>query len=178
MTVGQSVAVLIAFAIFLFALMWLGWRKRQRRSEPLIGALPVAPQQLGEPELGGIAGIYISSTTHGDWLDRVAAQDLGFRSSGTASVFSHGVLIERQGAQDVYIPVEHISSVSQAPGIAGKFVGGEGIVVIEWHLAAKDSNEETQLDTGFRTSHKADHALLVNAINQIISSQPQVKESK
>lgn len=178
MTVGQSVTVLIVFAVCLFALMWLGWRARARRTEPLIGALPQAPQEIGEPELGGIEGIYVSSTAHGDWLDRIATQDLGFRSAATVSVFSHGVLIERQGAKDVYIPVEHIRSVSQAPGMAGKFVGGEGIVVIEWHITAKDSNEETQLDTGFKTSHKSERTLLVSAINQIISSQPQAKESK
>lgn len=178
MPVAQSVSALIAFALILLALMWLGWRGRQRRTAPLVGALPQAPATLGEAQTEQIDGIYVSSTTHGDWLNRIAAQDLGYRSAANVSVYPHGVLIARQGAQDVYIPHDQLVSVSQAPGIAGKVVGGEGIVVIEWRLNAQDTNEETLLDTGFKPAHKKDRALLVNAINMIITSQPQAKESK
>lgn len=178
MTTAQSVGAMIAFALILLALMWLGWRGRQRRSAPLVGALPAAPSELGEALVENIDGIYVSSTTHGDWLDRIAAQDLGFRSAGVVSVHAEGILIERQGARDVYIPADQLKSVSQAAGMAGKFVGGEGITVIEWSVGAKYSDSETLLDTGFKTTRKQDRALLVDAITRIIPSQPQVKESK
>lgn len=178
MSTPQSVGVLAAFALLLLAMMWLGWRGRQRRTAPLVGALPTAPAELGEAIVANIEGIYVSTTTHGDWLDRIAAQDLGYRSSADVSVYQHGVLFERPGARDLYIPAQSIIEVTQTPGMAGKFVGGDGIIVTEWHVGAKYSDEETRLDSGFKTTRKQDRALLVNAIKEIIPSQPQVKESK
>ncbi len=178
MTFPEAVALMIGVGILMLGLMWLGWRGRQRRSAPLVGALPTAPESLGDQLVANVPGIYVSSTTHGDWLDRVAAQDLGYRSTAIARVFEHGVLIERAGARDVYIPVDQLINVSLTNGIAGKVLGTDAIVLIEWHVGAKYADEETLLDTGFKPDSKHDRALLVDAISKIIPSTPQVKESK
>lgn len=171
----QALGVMAAIAVIVLALMWWGWRGRQRRSAPLVGALPALPTEVGVALYGPVPGIYVTSTTHGDWLDRVAAQDLGYRAKAVASVFSHGVLIERAGAKDVYIPAEQITDVTTAPGIAGKFTGGDGIVIVSWGVDAK-YGETTELDTGFRTEFKKDREPLVEAVKNIIVSQS--KETK
>lgn len=171
----QALGIMAAIAVIVLALMWWGWRGRQRRSAPLVGALPAIPEQPGQPTCGPIEGVYVTSTTHGDWLDRVAAQDLGYRAKSHATVFSHGVLFERAGAKDVYIPGEQITGVTTAPGIAGKFTGGDGIIVVSWGVDAK-YGETTELDTGFRTEFKKDRDPLVAAVNDIIVSQS--KETK
>ncbi len=75
----------------------------------------------------------------------------------------------------MYIPGEQITGVTTAPGIAGKFTGGDGIIVVSWGVDAK-YGETTELDTAFRTEFKKDRDPLVAAVNDIIVSQS--KETK
>jgi hypothetical protein len=53
--------------------------------------------------------------------------------------------------------------------MAGKYVGGEGIVVIEWTATAPDGSA-APLDTGLRAQRKADRALLVEAVDALTAS--------
>lgn len=168
---GQAVGVMIAIALVIFGLMWIGWRGRQRRSEPLVGLLPKAePDDLTVAITEEFDGEYVSSTTHGDWLDRVSTAGLGDRSKAFVQVFERGILFTRSGASDVFIPAASIVGVETSPGMAGKFVGREGLVVITWTVAAK-FGDGTDLDTGFRTAHKADQPVLLEAINKLITAQ-------
>jgi hypothetical protein len=79
------------------------------------------------------------------------------------------VRIERRGATDVFVPTASLRGVRRTPGMAGKYVGGEGIVVIEWSATAPDGSP-APLDTGIRTQHKADRALLVAAVDAVAAS--------
>lgn len=171
MNQGQAVGVMIAIALLALGLMWIGWRGRQRRSEPLVGLLPQANRaQLTNPLTGEIDGEYVSSTTAGDWLERVATADLGYRSRGFVQVFEQGVLFTRSGAKDVFIPADAISEVQTSPGMAGKFVGKQGLVVITWTVAAK-FEDGTDLDTGFRSARSADQTVLLEAVSKLVNSQ-------
>ncbi|WP_435300010.1 hypothetical protein [Timonella sp. A28] len=167
MTQAQAMSVMIGSGVLLLGLMWLGWRGRQRRTAPLVGSLPQAPQDgYGEQTFDTVPGTYISSTTHGDWLDRIATQDLGYRSAANLTVHTTGIRIERSGALDIFIPAQQVDHAETAPGIAGKVIGKDGIVLISWHVEAK-YGDDTLLDTGFKPDHKAQRDGLINAINSL-----------
>lgn len=157
-----AVAIMLTVGAAILALMWFGWRGRTRRSASLVGVLPSAPGALGAERTGPIPATYVSSTTTGDWLGRVAAADLGFRSAAVVQVFDAGVRIERGGAADVFVPADAVRGASLSPGMAGKYVGKDGLVVISWSTPAPDGST-TLLDTGLRTA-RADRSVLVAAV--------------
>jgi hypothetical protein len=92
----------------------------------------------------GIEAVYVSSTSEGDWLDRIAVHGLGERSNARVHVADAGVLIEREGASDVFIPAESLRGVRLATGMAGKYLREEGLVVITWQ------HGDRTLDTGLK----------------------------
>ncbi|WP_143556695.1 hypothetical protein [Sanguibacter antarcticus] len=124
---------------------------------------------LGAARTDAIVGTYVSSTMAGDWLGRVVAHDLGVRSSATVQVFDAGVVIERRGAADVFVPAGVLRGVRRVAGMAGKYVGGEGIVVIEWSASSPDG-APVPLDTGIRTQRASDRSILVDAVGALTAS--------
>jgi hypothetical protein len=164
-----AVGIWIVLAAALLAIMWFGWRGRSRRSRALVPALPSRPDDaaLGEARTQPVDAVYVSSTTAGDWLDRVASHDLGFRSNATVQVFAGGVVVAREGAEDVFVPAADVVEAKTAPGMAGKFVGKDGLVVVTWRLVAPGTDGPVTLDTGLRTRHAADRPLLVDAVNAL-----------
>jgi len=169
-----AVGIWIVIALALLAVMWFGWRGRSRRSRALVPGLPARPDDaaLGEARTQPVDAVYVSSTTAGDWLDRVASHDLGFRSNATVQVFGGGVVVEREGAKDVFVPAAAVVEARTAPGMAGKFVGKDGLVVVTWRLAAPGADGTVTLDTGLRTRHAADRPLLVDAVNALRPQGP------
>jgi hypothetical protein len=160
-----AVAIMVLIAAALFAVMWVGWRGRVRRTAPLVPSLPQPPDDLGAARTAPIDAVYVSSTTAGDWLDRIAAQDLGFRSRAVVQVFDAGVRIERAGGHDVFVPAAAVRGAATSPGMAGKFVGKDGLVVVTWTLRTPESS--TTLDTGLRTTHAAERPVLVDAVRSL-----------
>jgi hypothetical protein len=161
-TVGLLVLVgLVGWA------MVAGWRGRRRRTGGLVETLPTAPQDLGAARTEPIEAQYVTTTRAGDWLDRVAAADLGVRGNATVQVFDAGVRIDRQGEPEVFLPAAALVGAGTAPGMAGKVVGREGLVVLTWRA---DPNDERGLDTGLRTRHAADRDLLVAAASALIAT--------
>jgi hypothetical protein len=164
-----AVALLAAIGVALLLIMWRGWRTIQVRSASKIGSLAAvpAPEQRGGERTPPIEGTYVSTTTAGDWLDRVAARELGNRAQAVVQVFDAGVLIARSGAADVFVPANALASAARSPGMTGKYVGGEGLVVVQWTTPSR-AGEVTALDTGIRTLHKADRAVLADAVNNLV----------
>lgn len=171
MPMPLAVGLWMALGLVILLVMWRGWRGARSRGASVVGVLPEVPRgdALGAARTEPVAGTYVSSTTAGDWLGRVAARDLGVRSAATVQVFDAGVLVARRGAADVFVPAASVRGVRRTPGMAGKYVGGEGIVVIEWTATAPDG-APAPLDTGIRTQHKADRALLVAAVGSLTAS--------
>ena len=143
--------------------MWRGWRRRARESAAAVPAIPAVPDELGATRLGPLEATYVSSTTAGDWLDRVAAHDLGNRSAAQVEVHDAGVLLRRRGATDVFVPAARLRAVATAPGMAGKFMGGEGLVVLTW-----DTDTDRVLDTGLLVRHRTQRPALVEAVRALI----------
>ena len=182
-------ALTIAFAALTGSValwgMWVGWRHRGVRTGALVPDLPPVPPRtdpsLGEPVTGLIEATYVSSTVAGDWLERVVAHDLGVRSSAVVQVFAGGVRIERQGAADLFVPTAALRAVATAPGMAGKYVGGDGLVVLTWHVPTQGTTEDhpqddrgdrtVGLDTGLRPRRTEDRAALLDAARGLLRPQ-------
>jgi hypothetical protein len=153
---------LLAGVVVLYLLMWRGWRRRAARQADL-PELYARPETLGSDLVRPVAGIYVSSTTAGDWLDRIAVRDLGVRSKAVVHVTGAGVSFDREGAADVFIPSAWLRGVRREQGMAGKFVERGGLVVVTWELG------DRLLDTGFRANRIADATVLVEAIDRLVT---------
>jgi hypothetical protein len=171
----QAVSTLVLLLVVLLLLwgMRAGWRARTRRSAVLVPALPQTPSQLGAELLGTVDATYVSTTRAGDWLDRVTAQGLGVRSPAQVTVFDAGVRITRQGATDLFVPTAALRGATGAPGMAGKVVGGEGLVVLTWQA---DPADPRGLDTGLRPKHAADRERLLAALETLTPGQAPAQE--
>ena len=141
--------------------MLRGWRNRQSRQADL-APLPVVP----EGKVKGVEGVYVATTTAGDWMDRIAVHELGVRSTADLAVSEAGLIFHRQGAADVFIPVDHLTGVRTDRGIAGKVTAEKsGLVVVTWN------HDGRALDTGFRPRRKADTAPLTESISILIGAE-------
>jgi hypothetical protein len=166
---------LIIFAIFLLliALMWVGYRNRGRRQSAVLPAFPRVPDGLldtvrvGEPDLTipPSTGVYVSTVTTASWQDRVAIGDVGFRADATVYLVPDGVLFDRTGASPLWIPADAVVDARTEAGIAGKVMGGDGLLVVRWQI---DGHE---FDTGFRADDKTDYQTWVPAIRALVKSQ-------
>lgn len=147
--------VTLAVIAGIYLLMWRGWKKRQARQADVL--------ELPEPPLGAELGdsygcVYVSTTSEGDWLDRIAVHGLGERSNADVFVGPVGVYIERRpnGASDIFIPADTVRGVRLATGMAGKYLRDEGLVVITWQ------HGDRTLDTGLKPRFGTDE--LVRAL--------------
>ncbi|HJC70369.1 MAG TPA: hypothetical protein H9932_11955 [Candidatus Brachybacterium intestinipullorum] len=157
----RLVPVLLLVLLFLLALgaMAWGWRRRGRRQQDL--------PELPQPIAGGKAleisadplrarGVYVSTTLAEQPLERVVARGLGARSRARITEAADAgrpvLLVDREGAPSFLIPLADVRSLHTAPGMAGKWVGGDGLLVVRWRLG------ETLLDTGFRLDRAEDQA--------------------
>ncbi|ADB33377.1 hypothetical protein Kfla_4343 [Kribbella flavida DSM 17836] len=142
--------------------MLRGWRNRQRRQADL-APLPPVPADDTTP---GVEGVYVATTTAGDWMDRIAVHELGVRSAADLAVSPAGLIFHRQGAADVFIPAAQLTAVRTDRGIAGKVTAeASGLLVVSWQ------HDGRELDTGFRPRHKADTAPLTESITTLIGAE-------
>lgn len=150
-------AILLLLVLFLgiLALMRLGWRRRARRHADLPEPAPIDP--AAELDIGPFEAVYVSTVLSGQPFERVVAHGLGTRSRARVAVTADGDWrIERHGAASFTVPGRSIDLVTTAPGMAGKVVGGDGLVVVRWRLGPR------VLETGLRLRHRSDHDLLLN----------------
>jgi hypothetical protein len=140
--------------------MYRGWRNRQARQADL-APLPDAPAD----DTKGVEGVYVATTSAGDWMDRIAVHELGVRATADLAVSEAGLIFHRQGAADVFIPADHLTGVRADRGIAGKVTAEKsGLVVVTW------THDGRELDTGFRPRRKADTAALTASISTLIGA--------
>ena len=150
--IGQRIVWTVVTLVVLagiYLLMWRGWKKRQARQADLL-PLNEVPEGVFSGE--GFETVYVSTTSEGDWLDRIAVHGLGERSNARVHVADAGVLIDREPTA-VFIPADAIRGVRLASGIAGKYLGrrnAEGLVVITWQ------HGDRTLDTGVDPRHGTD----------------------
>ncbi|PZR52764.1 hypothetical protein DNL40_10350 [Xylanimonas oleitrophica] len=164
-----AVGIWVLLGILLLLVILTGRRRLARRTGRLVPAPPAAPSDLGALRLGPLEATYVSTTLAGDWLARVGAHGLGDRASATVSVHDAGVLVQRAGADNLFLPATALRDAGLAPGMAGKYVGADGLVVLTW-LAPSDGHvRAVDLDTGLRTRYPADRSRLVDAVRHLIA---------
>ncbi|WP_444661874.1 PH-like domain-containing protein [Cellulomonas sp. CW35] len=172
MTARQAVTV-GAMLVLLVLALWgarVGWERRRRRTLAAVPTIPAVPDELGALLAGPFDAVYVSTTLAGDWLERVVANDLGVRSPAQVSVHDTGVLVRRTGAHDVFVPRAALRGVARAPGIAGKVVGRDGLVVVSW--LPPGAADDRGLDTGLLPRHAADREALVAAVAALEPQTP------
>lgn len=144
---GFVVVVLIGVVI---RRMLGGWRHRAERQAEMIGALPAIPDLLSPAVIAPARGLYVGSTIAPQWFDRVNVGDLGYRSRAVLTRYPEGILLERSGAAEIFVPEASITGVRVETAHAGKV--GPGILVIRWRLPSG-----TEIDTGFRGDDSRDY---------------------
>jgi len=149
--------------VVLWTMMRVGYRRRAGRHD--LPVLPPAPEPLERELLPAVEGTYVSTTTEGDWLDRVVARGLGARSAAGAHVTPAGVLFARRGAPEVWIPVGQLRGVRRGRGMAGKFVEAGGLLVVTWEHGTQ------RLDTGFRARRCADQDRLYETLKSLVGQE-------
>ena len=153
-----------AFCGGVYLLMWRGWRSRQRRQSDLPPP-PRPPEVPGQVVLGAVPGLFVGTTYEGDWLDRVAVHGLAHRAAGWFSLTTDGVLLEREGAPDLYLPYSVVTDVEVGDALAGKVIGRGGMVLLTWRLGA------STLLSGFRADDHSTHPRLADAVRAHLEVQ-------
>ena len=147
----------LAFASVGYLLMLKGWRGRQRRQGDLPSPPPV-PADPGPVLVGAVSGLFIGTTSQQSWLDRIAVHGLSDRSAGWLTVHDSGVVIEREGVADLYLPFASLVAAGTADAIAGRMVGRDGLLALTWRLGG------STLVSGFRADDHGTYPRLVDAV--------------
>ena len=151
----------LAFFGLCLAGMRLGWRHRAQRQDGLGGHTDV-PTALSEPLVAPMTGLYVG-TTHADkWQDRVVARGLGLRAAMTTTLTAEGMLIERDGAEPIFVAAADLLDVGVGSGLAGKVMGPGGLLIVRWR-----DDAGTKLDTGLRGDDKSVYPEWVAAVDRL-----------
>ncbi|AQT80483.1 transporter [Mycolicibacterium litorale] len=160
--VGSFVFAFVIVVIIgvLIRRMLRGWKHRAERQSALLGEFPAMPDLLSSAIVAPTRGLYVGSTLASQWLERIAAGDLGYRSKAVLTRYPEGILLERSGATPIWIPQDAITAIRTERGLAGKVIPGRtrsespaGILAIRWRLPSG-----TEIDTGFRGDDRRDYA--------------------
>ncbi|WP_299303486.1 hypothetical protein [uncultured Brachybacterium sp.] len=147
----------VLFVLILAAMAW-GWHRRGRSQQQLPVPEDATLEQLGEAVTHGpVAAVYVDTVLAEQPLERVVAHGLGQRSNAAVTLGDQGSWrLEREGARSFTIPGADVTELTSGPGMAGKFIGGDGLLIIRWRLG------DQLLDTGLRLARRADHDLLLS----------------
>ena len=148
---GRVVPVLLLAVLFalMIGTMVLGWRRRGRSQ----AHLPAPSARTHGP----VGAVYVDTVLAEQPLERVVAHRLGQRARAEVSLGEQGTWhLEREGTGPLTIPAAAVREVTSGPGMAGKFIGGDGLLIIRWSLG------DQLLDTGLRLDRRADHDLLLS----------------
>jgi hypothetical protein len=153
----------VAFFVLCAAGMRLGWRNRQRR-QSYLPAPPTVPD-LGTPLLAELTGVYVGTTTAGDWQDRIVVHGLGNQAATTVRLFDNGVLLDNAGGP-LWLPAADLVDVRTDRALAGKAMGVDGLLVFRWRLG------EHVLDSGVRGDDRDSYDEWINATCASGGEQP------
>lgn len=185
-----AVGIWVVLGVVLLTLVLVGRRRLAGRSAGVVPTPPAVPAEAarGAVVLGPLDALYVSSTLAGDWLARVGAHGLGDRSRAVVTVHEAGLHVARSGAPDLWVPAGAVSGAALTPGMAGKFVGKDAIVVVSWAVPAEpvpatdgaapvtggDASPPgpVLLDTGLMPRHDDDVPRLLDAVLALVPADP------
>ena len=123
-----------------------GWRNMKRRHSDV----PEPFEAFEDTITHRFEGMYVATTRFEDWLQRIAAHDLGVRTKASLELGERGLHFMRHGAADVHIPWQAFDRATRTNGMIGKFVEKNGLIVASW------DKDGFSFDTGFRPRYSAD----------------------
>lgn len=157
-----GVLILLLLTLVLLFLMRRGWAKRG--ASITVGALPELPP--GEwQNAPSTRGIYVTSTLAGQPYERVVTRGLGSKSAVDVYVEPDGIVLQREGARDLYIPLSDLAQVRTTSGMIGKFAGADSIIVLQWNAGG------TALDTGIHVRSHAERQHLIDRLNAALRGE-------
>ncbi len=139
-----------------------GWRARQARQADIPAPAPPPADVLADGSDAGVAGQYVATTTAGDLLDRLVVHGLGHRGRAVLRAGDAGVLIQRVGETDLWIPREDLRAVRLGSGQAQRAFEAGGLILITWQLGDRD------VDTGFRADDPDQHIATASALSALV----------
>ncbi len=160
----------LAAVVLLWLLMLKGWRSRVRRQGDLPPP-PSPPEVRGEVVVPATRGLFVGTTFADDWLDRVAVHGLAHRAAGWIRLDTAGVTVEREGLPDLFLPYDDVERASLGDALAGKVIGKDGMVLLDWRLGSR------LLTSGFRADDHGAHRRLVDAVNAHLPVRPDQEAS-
>jgi len=125
-------ALVVAFLLILLALMFFGWRRRQR-SQAGIPRPHTLPDDLEAASLS-LSGFYVATTVAGEPLNRIAVAGLGYRARATVGVHAAGLALAIPGQAPIFIPATDIRSVQKATWTIDRAVEQGGLILVRWAL--------------------------------------------
>ncbi|WP_346845383.1 hypothetical protein [uncultured Rothia sp.] len=153
--------ICLALIFVIVALMRKGWNSR-KRSQSTWGKLAEVPAHYDDlTPLAVIPGTYVSTTVMGDWLDRIATDTLGVKSEARLLIYKEALIVERQGAQDIFLSDRDILGVRLQSGATGKFVEKDGLLIVSWNY------EQQKADFAFRSQFSEDKLRAQQLIEQM-----------
>ncbi|MFD8913854.1 hypothetical protein [Streptomyces sp. NPDC059575] len=161
---GARIGWLVGLALFIALVYWLmreGWKWRGTLQSDL-PELPGVPEDPGTARLS-MSGRYHGSTTAGQWLDRIVAHGLGTRSRVELTLTDAGLVVERPGANDFFVPVDALRGARLDKGIAGKVLTEGGLLIVTW------AHGDKLIDSGFRSDRAAEHNEWADTLNHLIN---------
>ena len=163
MSRGWAVALLALLLVAAYFGMWRGWRRRASSQ----AELPALRGQLGAaPVLAGpVEGVYLGTTSAGDWLDRVVAHTLGRRSPASVTVTTAGVIVDRTPERRLDIPVSALREVRTDRAGAHRAGRTEQLLVLTWAHGGR------RLETVVRPRRHTDLEPLKAAASRLVADE-------
>jgi hypothetical protein len=122
------------------------------------------PPTLAEPSLA-VEGLFVGTVLAQEWLERVVPYGLGNRAGATLQVHEAGVLLDRDGAEPLWVPADDLVAVRRDTGLAGKVTETGGLVVWTWRLGP------ALLESGLRPRYAAQTEPLVQALAGLVGQE-------
>jgi hypothetical protein len=144
-----------------YLLMARGWRSRLRRQQDV--AAPPVSDGTAPVVVDWVPGLYVGTTSAGDWLDRITAHRLSDRATGELCIAADGVHVLRDDLPEVFVPTADLRDVSIEQSLAGKVVS-TGMLVLTWQLG------DREVATGFRADDPAAHPAFVTALKNALEA--------
>jgi hypothetical protein len=165
----QAAGVLLIALGLVYGLLYAAWLRKRRRHTSAAVVVERSPGASG----GTVSatrgrgteaeGTYVSTTTATSRHERVAVGGLGNRSRATMVVCrdtpAELVRFRREGEADVVIAASRLLRLRRDRGMAGKFVGGSRLLVLQWR-----ADDGTLYETGFLPRYRADLDRLESAL--------------